>query len=64
MASSDLTVNGLKTDSERRPIISPGTTQPVSGPLTNSVTLEYGINFQTGLAVVSTGTWDYTLVYE
>lgn len=30
----------------------------------NPVTLDYNIPFSTGLAVVSTGTWDFTLAYE
>lgn len=30
----------------------------------NPVTLQYGIQFSTGLTVVSTGTWDATIVFE
>ncbi len=30
----------------------------------NPVTLEYGIPFNNGLKIVTTGTWDYTIVYE
>ena len=30
----------------------------------NPVTLEYGINFNNGLKIVSTGTWDATIIYE
>lgn len=30
----------------------------------NCVTLWYGLQFTTGLTVVSTGTWDATIVYQ
>lgn len=37
----------------------------ISAPATaDPVTLDYNIPFSTGLTVVTTGTWDYTVVYE
>jgi hypothetical protein len=37
----------------------------INAPATaNPLTLHYGVDFQTGLTIVSTGTWDATVIYE